>query len=152
MDPLASPSGLLSAALLDTPSRSGSTSNDDFTMGTNGGSTSDRTPVRPSYAFLSFGKVMISHMTVTQTQLERPAWFKGWGLGVNNLARPSRVFAYKGANVRNPGDPIATADYEKVCGDLVGWLVTIVGTPERIAHALDTQLSMKFTGASLRSP
>ena len=88
-------------------------------------------------------------MTVTRTKLQKPAVYGDYGLGVDDISRPSHVFAYRSPGPGSAFDEVATREYADVDATL-GWLVDAVGFPEGVARALVVQLSQKVSAAGLR--
>ena len=90
-------------------------------------------------------------MTVTRTKLEKPAVYGDYGLGVDDVSRPTRLVAYRAPGVGSSFDEVATTPYAD--GDVdatVGWLVRSVEFPRGVARALVVQLTQKLCAAALR--
>ncbi len=88
-------------------------------------------------------------MTVTRSKLQRPAVYGDYGLGVDDVSRPTHVSAYRSPGSGSAFDEVATREYADVDG-ILGWLVDAVGFPEGVARALVVQLTQKVHAAGLR--
>ena len=82
-------------------------------------------------------------MTVTKTQLERPAIFDDFGLSFDDVFKPTQVSADRVVGPDGKIEVVATRTYDEVSDpdDLVGWLCGTVGFPRGAARALVVQLS-----------
>ena len=88
-------------------------------------------------------------MGVTWTKLARPAVTGDYGLGVDEIANPTSIIAFRSAGPQTNLDEVARRPY---CQgeEAVSWLIDSVRFPTGIARGLETQLAMKVHAASLR--
>lgn len=87
-------------------------------------------------------------MSVSTTKLQQPARFREFGLGVDDVFRPSRMLAYRRSAL---GNIEAVASTSLLFGDeLLAWLDDVVGFPAGASRALDVQLAQKLHAAALR--
>jgi hypothetical protein len=89
-------------------------------------------------------------MTVTRSKLQRPAVYSDYGLGVDDVSRPTHVSAYRSPGPGSSFDEVATRTYAEF-DDILGWLIESVGFPHGVARALVVQLTQKVHAAGLWS-
>lgn len=88
-------------------------------------------------------------MSVTTAKLGQPAKFREFGLGVDDIFRPTRILAYRQLEAGTVEEVASTV---LLSGDeLLDWLVGVVGFPAAACRALEVQLAQKLHAAALRS-
>lgn len=90
-------------------------------------------------------------MTVTARQASKAAWYRGWGLEVDDRLNPSKLqlFQSPGDEPESPKRNIASTTYTTDPGHQMSWMFSH-GVPTGTAKQLANYLNMKLVASRLR--
>jgi hypothetical protein len=90
-------------------------------------------------------------VTVSGNRLARPAWYRGWGLDVDDRAVPTRLILFHSDTPQadTHRQVVATAPFTEDIEEQTRWIDSVIDHTGTAAQ-LTSQLSMKVQGSRLR--